>query len=89
MAKLTCWKTLIQEVLTARGETTDDIIASTFKPGEDELMFNPDYGNYEGVPFTLWTHKFVYFPVQYDGREWVDSIPRFPCDEATYHVRGG
>ncbi len=86
MAKLTCWKTLILEAFENLGETTADIVASTFKPGEDELMFYPGYA--EGVPFTLWTSKRVYFPVQYDGNEWVDSVPRDPCDEATHHVGG-
>jgi len=52
-------------------------------------MFYPGYGRPEGIPFTLWTHKRVYFPVQYDGSEWVTSVPRDPCEEVTSHVGGG
>jgi len=88
MAKLTCWKALILEALSDVDETPADIIASTFKSGENELMFYPGYGRPEGIPFTLWTHKRVYFPVQYDGSEWVTSVPRDPCEEVTSHVGG-
>ena len=42
----------------------------------------------EGVPFTLFTKRRVYFPATYDGAEWVRSVPRNPPEspEPTEHV---
>lgn len=39
--------------------------------------------------FLAWTPTRVYFPVKYDGGEWVESAPRNPCDEHQYPVGGG
>jgi len=89
MPKLTCWKTLILKALSDAGETPADVFDSTLKPGEDLALFNNGYGCVEGIPFTLWTRKRVYFPVQYNGSEWVASVPRYPCEEATSHIGGG
>jgi hypothetical protein len=50
--------------------------------------FNDGYGGSEGEPFTAWGEKYVYFPVVYDGAEWVGSAPRNPCDEKCSHVGG-
>lgn len=57
---------------------------------EEELNkeFNDGYGCSEGEPFTSWGEKYVYFPVVYDGAEWVGSAPRNPCDEKCFHVGG-
>lgn len=52
-------------------------------------QFHDGYGGEEGLPFTLWTKERVYFPVVYDGSEWVASVPRNPNGEATEHVGGG
>lgn len=52
--------------------------------------FDNGYGTSEGYPFTLWTKTHVYFPVVYDGSEWVESVPRNPPDtpEPKEHVGG-
>ena len=57
---------------------------------EDELNreFDDGYGGSEGEPFTAWGEKYVYFPVVYDGSEWVGFAPRNPCDEKCSHVGG-
>ena len=39
----------------------------------------------KGKSFTAWTKKYVYFPVCYEGVEWVGRAPRSPCDIATKH----
>ena len=44
------------------------------------------YGDPEGCSFTVWTKDRVYFPAWYDSSEWITSVPRDPCDEATAHV---
>lgn len=51
--------------------------------------FDSGYGGVEGFSFTAWTKDRIYFPAQYDGSEWIASVPRNPCDEVTYHIGGG
>ncbi len=46
------------------------------------------HGGEQGQPFTVWTERRVYFPLCYDGAEWVGSAPRDPCDEALRHQGG-
>lgn len=53
-----------------------------------DVEFDDGYGGTEGPAFTLWTKDNVYFPVCYDGAEWVCSVPRNPCDVASTHVGG-
>jgi hypothetical protein len=84
----TSWYKLISEELEEQSETWDSVVAHTFKGDEMARLFDDGYGGSEGVPFTLWTVSRVYFPVVYDGAEWVKSVPRNPCAEATAHVGG-
>jgi hypothetical protein len=80
---------LIQAEMAIVGESVDDICDWRIAPGhtfEDE--FYAGYGSSRGAPFTLWTMARVYFPVTYDGKESVKSVPRDPCDELTDHVGG-
>lgn len=64
----------------------DEIIYCTLS--EDELLeeFDRGFGYLEGKPFTAWSNKYVYFPVCYDGSEYVAKVPRNPCSEVTEHV---
>lgn len=79
----TTWKELIDE--TAGG---DEIIKNTLSLDELNKVFDDGYGGIEGKPFTAWSAKYVYFPVVYDGSEWVCRVPRNPCDEPTEHCGG-
>jgi len=81
------WKRLIDEERAERGDDSETVKVA---PNESVLSveFSDGYGSAEGPPFTLWTRKRAYFPVVYDGAEWVGSVPRDPCDEATAHVGG-
>ena len=74
--------------MAENGETWVDVVASTFAAGSDLTLFDSGYGLPEGEPFTLWTSRRVYFPVQYDGSEFAGSAPRNPCAEKTRHVGG-
>lgn len=51
--------------------------------------FDAGYGGTEGLGFTIWMQRYVYFPVGYDGAESAESVPRNPCEEVTAHVGGG
>lgn len=82
------WKKLLTEELEFNGETFDDIESITLT--EEQLLksFDSGYGVPEGEPFTAWTAKHVYFPVQYDGSEWVTSVSRHPDGKPTGHIGG-
>jgi hypothetical protein len=51
--------------------------------------FSSGFGSKNGFSFTAWTKDKVYFPVCYDGSEWISDVPRNPCDIATSHQGGG
>lgn len=50
--------------------------------------FNAGYGGSEGEPVLIWTEDRVYFPVVYDGAEWMGSAPRNPTSDGQRHVGG-
>lgn len=86
----TCWKELIQEEMKERNETFADLESCTLSDGQLTTQFDSDISaGIEGVPFTAWTAKTVYFPVRYDGAEWVGSVSRHPDGQATEHQGGG
>lgn len=84
------WRKMIENEMSVHNDSFDNIVHQI---GETEnwldINFKNGYGGTEGPPFTLWTNERVYFPVQYDGSEWVSSVPRNPNNEITYHVGGG
>ena len=91
---MSTWRQLISEALVEAGEIVKgkDFSAKLIWTPEDldwDREFDSDYGCMEGHPFTAWSKTRVYFPVDYDGAEWVGSVPRNPCDEVTEHMGGG
>ncbi len=42
----------------------------------------------QGLPVLAWTPTWVYFPVVYDGDEWLASAPRDPVPHGQDHVGG-
>ena len=71
--------------------TEDDFEKKICTLSDEELKkdFDSGYGRTEGAPFTAWGEKWVYFPICYDGAEWVGSVPRNPCDISLEHQGGG
>lgn len=43
-----------------------------------DIAFHDGFGGAESVPFYLWTATRVYFVGEYDGSEWLTSVPRHP-----------
>ena len=86
---MTTWKREFDEFYEAEQKKNDTIIACTLTDDEMNAEFDGGYGGNEGKPFTAWSDKYVYFPICYDGSEWVGRAPRNPCDEATEHQGGG
>lgn len=83
------WKELLQEEMGFYNETFDDVVECTLT--EEQLMkqFDCGYGGTEGESFTVWTTNRVYFPICYDGAEWVGSVSRNPDGKPTRHFGGG
>ena len=78
------WRKMIKDVLPV-GET---IIACTISDEELDREFDDGYGGSEGAPFTAWSENWVFFPICYDGAEWVGRAPRNPCDISMIHQGG-
>lgn len=82
------WQEMLKEEFERRGDDFSQIIC-TLTEEERLVEFNDSFGSEEGKPFTAWGEHYVYFPVCYDGSEWVGSAPRNPCDIVTKHHGGG
>ena len=82
---MSTWKKMLEDALKERGEELADLEANTLT--EDDMLkeFDSGYGGIKGVPFTAWSENTVYFPICYDGAEWVGSVSRHPDGEPTEH----
>lgn len=83
------WRELLQEALVDRGESFKSIVSNTMTEDEMDKEFDDGFGGREGIGFTVWTERRVYFPATYDGAEWVASVSRDPDGGATEHIGGG
>ncbi len=86
MTRMTTWKEQILDAMKGVGETFQDVVSCTLTDEELLKRFDPSWGGIKGLSFTLWTSNRVYFPVVYDGREWVESVSRNPDGKSTGHV---
>ena len=84
----TNWREMLIE---AFNETGDNFTELQTTLTDDELVkfFDDESVGREGLHFTAWGEKYVYFPVVYEGLEWVGYAPRNPCDVKTTHWGGG
>lgn len=98
---ITNWKTLLTAEAECQGEKILHICVNTsgnryehtpeFVDINHPTMTQPFYDGYggsEGPAFTAWSLNRVYFPVVYDGSEWVESVARNPTLEAKEHCGG-
>jgi hypothetical protein len=81
------WYRMLKETMERDGEDFDKRIC-TLSEKNLRKEFDDGYGGSEGAPFTAWGEKWVYFPIVYDGSEWVGHAPRNPCDIAMSHQGG-
>lgn len=79
------WKDMLETALEERGEKLTDLESNTLTEADMLKKFDSGYGGIEGVPFTAWSAKTVYFPLSYDGAEWVGSVSRHPDGKPTEH----
>lgn len=85
---MTSWGLMLKKAFEQTGDDFNNM-ETTLSHNELNEQFNVGFGSSEGKPFTAWGDKYVYFPVVYDGREWVGWAPRNPCDIVTHHQGGG
>lgn len=86
---MTTWKQLLELSLIENQESFEDIVAYSPQDGKWlNYYFDDDSNIIEGESFTVWTKARVYFPVQYNGNEWVESVARNPDGKPTKHLGG-
>lgn len=86
---MTSWREAIADAMKSYGETWADVEACTLDAAGLDRRFNDGYGGTAGRRFTVWTARSVYFPVCYDGSEWVGRMSRHTDGEPTEHIGGG
>ena len=81
------WKEMLIDTFKTTG---DDFTKMKTTLTDEELTreFYDGHGGTEGAEFTAWGEKYVYFPIQYDGAEWVGYAPRNVCNIKTPHWGG-
>lgn len=84
---MTTWRA---ELAEAMAEVSDPGPVVAVAPDESvlDVEFDAGYGGSRGQPVLVWTEDHVYFPVVYDGAEWLGSAPRNPRGEGQGHVGG-
>jgi len=81
------WEELLKDAFEETGDDFNSLI-TTLSKEELKVEFNGGYGTSQGKPFTAWGNEYVYFPIVYDGSEWVGYAPRNVCDKKTDHWGG-
>lgn len=80
---MTTWR---KELAESRGDDQTPVIAVAPDEATPDVEFDDGYGGSNGPAVLVWTETHVYFPVVYDGAEWLDSAPRNPTPEGQGHV---
>lgn len=81
------WKQMLIQAFKETGDNFEKM-QTTLTQEELIIEFDGGFGCIKGVSFTSWGEKYVYFPVVYDGAEWVGYAPRNMCEIKTSHLGG-
>jgi hypothetical protein len=78
------WYDMLKDAMGKDGEDFEEFVGTLDEEKMAKLKtgFNSLGG---GAPFTVWGHKWVYFPLRDDRYAYVGHAPRFPCDIAMEH----
>ena len=80
---------MLDEALKENGEAWADVEANTMTEADMAKEFYSGYVGTEGCAFTVWTTRYVYFPICYDGSESVGRAARNPDGKPTERQGGG
>ena len=84
---MTTWRKLLEEEFQIQNDSWKNIVMMAPSDGKWlDYYFDNDSNVIEGVPFTVWTKNRVYFPLSFDGSEWVGSVSKIPNGIATAHL---
>lgn len=83
----TTWLILLDEAMTNANDA-GPVLEYAPDAGAFDKQFYAGYGAPEGPEVLAWTPTRVYFPVVYDGAEWLGSAPRDPDSVGQAHVGG-
>lgn len=83
---LVTWAKALEEARTLQGDNSDLVARAPDDEAVWSREFDDDYGGRKVRPVLAWTVDRVYFPVVYDGAEWLDSAPRHPIADGEGHV---
>lgn len=75
------WYKMLKQEMEERGDNFFKRVC-TLNEKELKVNFHEGYGRENGKPFTAWGENYVYFPICYDGAEWVGYAPRNPTEHA-------
>ena len=81
------WEKMLIDAFKETGDVFEEM-ETTLTNEELVREFDDGYGCPNGTSFTSWGEKYVYFPLVYDGAEWVGFAPRNVCDIRTSHMGG-
>jgi hypothetical protein len=84
----TTWRKEILIVMEENKDLDINNYVCTLTEEELDIEFDDSYGMTNGLPFTLWTTWWVYFPLCYDGSEFCGSVSRNPTKIPTRHQGG-
>ena len=84
---MTTWRKELTEAMQGAGDP-GPVVAYAPNEGVFDLEFDASYGSSNGPAVLAWTESNVYFPVVYDGAEWLGSAPRNPTREGQAHEGG-
>lgn len=82
----TTWGVELERARVEAGDTSPVIARAPQDDATWSTEFDSGYGLHRGLPVLAWSEERVYFPVVYDGAEWLDSAPRNPVAEGQEHV---
>lgn len=82
------WKEMLGQALEENGESWAEVESNTMTEDEMAKDFDDGFGRTKGCSFTVWTKKSVFFPICYDGSEWVGCVSRHPDGKPTDHQGG-
>ena len=79
------WHRELAEEMREQGDA-GPVLAYAPTEAAFDVEFDGGYGLATGPHVLAWTDARVYFPVVYDGAEWMGSAPRNPQAEGQGHV---
>lgn len=83
------WRELIGFAMRTHDDSWANVEVVALEEDDSlDTKFDHGWGGLNGCAFTVWTQTRVYFPVSYDGSEWVESASRNPDGVAMNHVGG-